>query len=175
MKSVTGCVLGVFVCGILLLGAGGCRSTTGAEEGLVGDVLDPMGITDDQFAMASRGDGLPGNPVTDVSFERVAFLYDSFQIADSERGKIETVGNYMNRNADVTAYIDGHCDERGSREYNLSLSEHRALAIRAYLISLGVGGDRILTRSFGEEQPLDLGHSNSAWSQNRRGEFSLYR
>jgi peptidoglycan-associated lipoprotein len=125
--------------------------------------------------MGPRGDGLPGNPVTDVSFERVAFLYDSFQIADSERGKIETVGNYMNSNADVTAYIDGHCDERGSREYNLSLSEHRALAIRAYLISLGVGGDRILTRSFGEEQPLDLGHSKSAWRQNRRGEFSLYR
>ena len=175
MKSVARCVLGVLACGMLVLGAGGCRSKTGGEEGLGGDVLDPMGINDDQFAMGPRGDGLPGNPVTDVRFENVAFLYDSFQIADSERGKIETVGDYMNRNADVTAYIDGHCDERGSREYNLSLSEHRALAIRAYLISLGVGGDRILTRSFGEEQPLDPGHDKSAWSQNRRGEFSLYR
>jgi peptidoglycan-associated lipoprotein len=175
MKSVARCVLVVLACGMLVLGAGGCWFNTGGEEGPVVDVLIPTDVVEGEFPMGPRGEGLPGNPVTDVSFERVAFLYDSFQIADSERGKIETVGDYMNRNADVTAYIDGHCDERGSREYNLSLSEHRALAIRAYLISLGVGGDRILTRSFGEEQPLDPGHSKSAWSQNRRGEFSLYR
>jgi peptidoglycan-associated lipoprotein len=174
MKSVACCVLGVLACGMLLLN-GGCKSTPGGELGPGGDVLIPSDVAGGELAMGPRGDGLPGDPVSDVSFERVAFLYDSFQIADSERGKIETVGDYMNRNADVTAYIDGHCDERGSREYNLSLSEHRALAIRAYLISLGVGGDRILTRSFGEEQPLDPGHGESSWRQNRRGEFSLYR
>jgi peptidoglycan-associated lipoprotein len=164
-------VLSVVMCGLLAMGAAGCR---GGKDNLSDlDVLDPMSLGDDEYALGPRGEF--GTPVTDVSFENVAFPFDSFQIADSERGKIEAVANYMGGNKDVTVVVDGHCDERGSREYNLSLGEHRALAVRAYLISLGVAGDRVQTRSFGEEQPLDGGHDESSWRQNRRGEFSLFR
>jgi peptidoglycan-associated lipoprotein len=81
----------------------------------------------------------------------------------------------MTRNQDVRLIAEGHCDERGSREYNLSLGEHRALAVRAYLVGLGVDGARIQTRSYGEEQPLDPGHDESAWRLNRRVEFALFR
>jgi len=150
----------------------GCRGD-GNDDLSDLDALDPISMGDDPYALGPRGEF--GTPVTDVSFENVAFPFDSFQIADSERGKIESVANYMSSNNDVTTVVDGHCDERGSREYNLSLGEHRALAIRAYLISLGVAGDRIQTRSFGEEQPLDPSHGEGAWRQNRRGEFSLFR
>jgi len=160
------------MCGLVALATSGCRGDKDDLSDL--DVLNPMSMgEDDPYALGPRGEF--GSPVTDVSFESVAFPFDSFQIADSERGKIEAVADYMGRNNDVAAVVDGHCDERGSREYNLSLGEHRALAVRAYLISLGVAGDRVQTRSFGEEQPLDAGHNESSWRQNRRGEFSLFR
>ena len=176
-KNILNCV----VCGMLMLGFIGCRST---DEQLIGydddnidniDNIGNIGISDGDYELSDRGDGDFGEPIIDVSFENVAFPYDSFQIADSERGKIEQVADYVNSHQGITVVIDGHCDERGSREYNLSLGEHRALAIRAYLISLGVPGDAVQTRSFGEEQPVDPGHDATAWSNNRRGEFSLYR
>ncbi len=167
-------VLSSIVCGVLALSMFGCRSD-GEIDGYGSDMLDPMDMSEDgEYELAPRSTEF-GTPVTDVSFENVAFPYDSFQIADSERSKIEQVANYMNGSDGVTVVIDGHCDERGSREYNLSLGEHRALAVRAYLITLGVSGDLVQTRSFGEEQPIDPGHDASSWSNNRRGEFSLYR
>jgi len=170
VRTVLGCVL----CGVLALGVAGCRSK-GDDPGELGgsDLLTPLDMGDGEYGLGPRNEF--GTPVTDVAFENVGFPFDSFQIADSERGKIETVAGYMNQTKDVTVVVDGHCDERGSREYNLSLGEHRALAIRAYLISLGVAGDRVQTRSFGEEQPLDPGHDESAWRQNRRGVFALYK
>ena len=81
----------------------------------------------------------------------------------------------MRKESNVHMVIDGHCDERGSREYNLSLGERRSLAVRAYLIGLGIEGSRIQTRSFGEEQPADAAHTPEAYRLNRRCEFSMYR
>ena len=174
-QSIVRNMLSCIACALLSLSMVGCRSDD-VLDGPEDDGTDTIGMTDidDEFDLAPRDPEL-GAPVTDVTFETVAFLYDSYQIADSERRKIESVSDYLNSNSEVTAVIDGHCDERGSREYNLSLGEHRALAVRAYLITLGVSGDRVHTRSFGEEQPLESGHGESSWSQNRRGEFSLYR
>jgi len=171
MRSVCSAVAAA----VLVVGAAGCRSKGGAAgTGLAGDdFLDPLKPLDGDYELAPRGEF--GTLIGDVRFEPVRFGYDSFRIAEAERRKIEPVADYMIANPQVTVVVDGHCDERGSREYNLSLGEHRALAVRAYLISLGVAGDRIHTRSFGQEQPLDPGHDEAAWSKNRRGEFSLYR
>ena len=98
----------------------------------------------------------------------VLFAYDSYQ-------KVEAVAKYMKSNADVKLVCEGNCDERGSNEYNMSLGEHRALAVRAYLVGLGIDGARIQTRSFGEEKPLNPGHNEAAWHENRRVEFALFR
>jgi len=68
--------------------------------------------------------------------------------------------------------IEGHCDERGTQEYNLALGEKRALAVREYLMSMGVSGDRMVTISYGEEDPQDTAHTEAAWSKNRRSEFN---
>jgi peptidoglycan-associated lipoprotein len=81
----------------------------------------------------------------------------------------------MKANADVRLVKEGHCDERGSIEYNMSLGEHRALAVRAYMVSHGIDGARIQTRSFGKEKPLDPGHSEPSWRVNRRVEFALFK
>lgn len=178
MKSGTiRAVFSVVMVAALVLGSAGCKKKNGAngQGGLgEGEILPPVGELGG-YALAERGEF--GIPVTDANaqFVNVSFAYDSFTIADSERGKIEAVADFMVANPETTVVVDGHCDERGSREYNLSLGEHRALAIRAYLISLGIAGERIHTRSFGQEQPLDPGHSEAAWLANRRGEFSLFR
>jgi len=166
-------VLSFVVCSVLALSMFGCRSDDDIMD--YDDDLNPIDMSDDDYAYGDTSRTEFGTPITDAEFENIAFPYDSFQIADSERGKIEAVANYMNSNDGVTVVVDGHCDERGSREYNLSLGEHRALAVRAYLISLGVSGDSVQTRSFGEEQPIDPEHGADSWSNNRRGEFSLYR
>ena len=100
----------------------------------------------------------------------VYFDYDSAQIKDSERSKIESVSSSM-KGGSGSVIVEGNCDERGSTEYNLALGERRALAVRAYLVGLGIDGARVQTKSYGEEKPVDPGHDEAAWSKNRRGEF----
>jgi peptidoglycan-associated lipoprotein len=107
-------------------------------------------------------------------FSPVLFAYDSSQVSAAERPKIETVASHLRQNPAHAVIVEGHCDERGSREYNLALGERRALAVRSYLVGLGIEADRIQTKSMGEESPADPGHSEAAWRLNRRGEFILY-
>lgn len=159
----------------VVLGSGCARKKP--KPSMTGTGTDQLGPVDDlSYAMGDRfgGEG-EGVRITDVAFENVMFGYNEYQIGGSEGAKVEAVASYMQSNADVRLIAEGHCDERGSREYNVALGEHRAQAVRGYLISLGISGDRIQTRSYGEEQPLDAGHSESSWSLNRRVEFALYR
>lgn len=133
---------------------------TGGEYGMTGSI-----------PMANR---FTGGTEYRGTFESVIFAYDSSQVSSSERGKIEAIAQYLKQDSSKAVIIEGHCDERGSREYNLALGERRALAVRSYLAGLGIGADRIQTKSLGEELPALPGHNESAWSQNRRGEFVLY-
>jgi peptidoglycan-associated lipoprotein len=155
-------------CGLLL--GTGCR--TKKPQVSTRDMLVPEALEGD-VALGNRFED--GTRITDVKFENVLFAYDSFQIERQEMSKVEQVADYMRRNKQVRLVAEGHCDERGSREYNMSLGEHRSLAIRAHLVGLGIDGERIQTRSYGEEAPLDSGHSEGAWRVNRRVEFALYR
>lgn len=164
-------VLGLCVC--VLLGVG-CRTRPPDWADDSDDLLDPESVgTEGQYTLGVRVED--GDLIHDAQFETVLFAYDSFQIAGSEIEKIERVADYMRRNPNVRLVAEGHCDERGSREYNMSLGEYRALAVRAHLIGIGIGGTMIQTRSFGEESPLDNGHNEGAWRVNRRVEFKLYR
>ena len=103
----------------------------------------------------------------------VYFEYDKSAIKSSELAKIAAVAEHLKSHADASLAVEGHCDERGTEEYNRSLSERRALSIRERLVNLGVSADRVTTEAFGEDKPADLGHDDSAWSKNRRGEFIL--
>ena len=109
-----------------------------------------------------------------IMFDNVHFAYDSVRIEESERGVIEDVTDYMRKNSGVGVILEGHCDERGSREYNMSLGERRSLAVRAYLIGLGINNVRIQTRSYGEEKPVALGHDEASWQINRRVQFVFF-
>lgn len=113
-----------------------------------------------------------GDPLGAVpGIEPVFFGFDSSSVSPAETYKLEVVVQHMNNNPGVSVIVEGHSDERGSREYNVALSERRALSVLSYLINMGINGNRIQTRAMGEESPAVFGHDESAWSQNRRAEF----
>jgi peptidoglycan-associated lipoprotein len=103
----------------------------------------------------------------------VYFDYDKSVVKADGKANIQAVASYLKAHSDNKVAIEGHCDERGTEEYNRSLGERRALSARDALIAVGVGADRVVTRSFGEDKPAELGHDEAAWSKNRRGEFIL--
>ena len=113
--------------------------------------------------------------VQDVNFSPVYFAFDSYALAPQELAKIDQVARHLQANSSHVLVIEGHCDIRGSNEYNLALGENRALAVRAHLANLGVAADRIQSRSYGSEKPAVAGTGEAVWKLNRRGEFALYQ
>ena len=107
--------------------------------------------------------------------QTVYFDFDKSTVKESERGKVQAVAAFLKNEARTMLQIEGHCDERGTAEYNRSLGERRALGVREYLATLGIAGERINTVSFGEDRPADPGHDEAAWAKNRRAEFILLR
>ncbi|HSY10174.1 MAG TPA: OmpA family protein [Candidatus Dormibacteraeota bacterium] len=103
----------------------------------------------------------------------VHFAYDSAAVKKSEQSNLQSVASALGADASTKLLIEGHCDERGTEEYNRSLGERRALALREALAKLGVDPSRVRTISYGKDRPADPGHDESAWSKNRRGEFVL--
>jgi peptidoglycan-associated lipoprotein len=105
--------------------------------------------------------------------DTVYFDFDSSAVKSGEKSKISAVADYLKANTQDAVEIEGHCDERGTEEYNRSLGERRALALREQLVTLGVDATRVDTISFGKDRPADPGHNKAAWEKNRRGEFIL--
>lgn len=104
----------------------------------------------------------------------VYFDFDQSVIKSSERPKLEAVADFLKKApADNDLVIEGHCDQRGTEEYNRALGERRALSIREYLVNLGLGANRIQTISYGEDRPAVPEENEAAYAQNRRGEFLL--
>jgi peptidoglycan-associated lipoprotein len=102
----------------------------------------------------------------------VQFAYDSVAIRSSEQSKVDAVASFIkSAPGNVGLLIEGHCDERGTEEYNRALGERRALALREALMASGASGSRIITRSYGKDRKVDTGSSEAAHSRNRRGEF----
>jgi peptidoglycan-associated lipoprotein len=101
--------------------------------------------------------------------DRVFFDFDAYNLRDDARATVERQANWLKQHRNLTVVIEGHCDERGTREYNLGLGERRAQAVRNYLVALGVEASRIQTISYGKERPAVLGSNPTAWAQNRRG------
>jgi len=103
----------------------------------------------------------------------IYFSYDSSELSETALRGLKSNANQFKANSDFGIIIEGHCDERGTIEYNLALGERRASSVRDYLTSLGVGRSRMRIITYGEEKPVDPGHSESAWSKNRRAVFLL--
>ena len=100
--------------------------------------------------------------------DRVFFGYDQFNLTPEAQHTLDLQAEWMKRYPNVNVVISGHCDERGTREYNLALGDRRANSVRTYLTALGVPGTRVTTISYGKERPAVLGSTPEAWAQNRR-------
>ena len=101
--------------------------------------------------------------------DRVFFDFDKYSLGSESRRVLEKQAVWLKKYRLVTVAIEGHADERGTREYNLALGERRASSVKNYLVALGVDPSRISTISYGKERPLAMGHDEGAWGQNRRG------
>ena len=101
--------------------------------------------------------------------DRVFFDYDRSDIKAEGRQTLQRQADWLKKYANVTITVEGHCDERGTREYNLALGERRATAVKKILVALGVPANRISTISYGKERPAVVGSNEAAWAQNRRG------
>lgn len=165
------------ICCTMMVGCKkGCRK--GGKAG-TGEDMTTGGVVGDGF-------GSTGTPRSDIwtsgvkdtatlQAQTVYFAYDSAAINPTESGKIQAVGDHLRANSSDYLLIEGHCDERGTAEYNRALGERRAQAVREALIGMGIGADRIQTISYGEDQPAVVGSDESAWSKNRRAAFILIR
>ena len=123
----------------------------------------------------SQQPSIAGNPLRDpsniLSKRSVFFDYDSNAVKDEYRGMVQAHSRYLGDKRDSRIRIEGNCDERGSREYNLALGQRRAESVKKVMTVLGVSDGRIETISFGEEKPMSSGHDEQAWSQNRRADI----
>ena len=157
----------------VLITVSACSSTPD-EELMPGDVPVREGISDgplgDIYGSDVQGPaaGTQADLVVNVG-DRVFFDYDSYSISSEARMTLEKQANWLAQYPSLSVTVEGHCDERGTREYNLALGERRANAVKNYLVALGVDGSRITTISYGKERPAVPGANDTAWSQNRRG------
>ena len=131
-------------------------------------VVPPEPVREDSVTSASLDDLNRNSPLKPAFFE-----YDSSEITADGRSTLDADATLLKKYSTWAVTIEGHCDERGTAEYNLALGERRAVAARTYLISLGVAADRLRTVSYGKEFPFDPGHDESAFVKNRRAHFVI--
>lgn len=105
--------------------------------------------------------------------ENIYFDFDKYNLLPLAQQILQRKAEWLRNNPDVSVIIEGHCDERGTNEYNLALGDRRAESARTYLINLGIAGSRLTTVSYGEERPVDSGHNEIAWAKNRRAHFTI--
>jgi peptidoglycan-associated lipoprotein len=105
--------------------------------------------------------------------QNIHFDFDSAQLSSMAKLLIKEKAEWLGDNSGVAVIIEGHCDERGTTDYNIALGERRAISVKNYLVNLGISGSRLTTVSFGEEKPLDSGANEAAYRKNRRAQFVI--
>jgi peptidoglycan-associated lipoprotein len=112
-------------------------------------------------------------PPEPLVFENIYFEFNKYDLSSQSRRVLRHISEKMQERPEVKLRIEGHCDERGTEQYNLALGEKRAMEAKKFLTSSGIDGDRISTISYGEERPADPRHNEEAWAKNRRDEFKV--
>lgn len=118
---------------------------------------------------------LPADDQAKSIFRDVLFDYDKYDIKSEARPALDAVAAYLGSNKGINIVVEGHCDDRGTNEYNLALGERRAKSAKSYLTSLGVSPDRMIIITFGEEKPVCTAQNEACWQQNRRAHFVVVK
>lgn len=179
MNSIFRIFIRLSLLGLLVL-LSACRGNKNDQSAISEGLYDPSGLQPteqidgwDVDPLSDRQGIENMSPVDSSAYSPVYFAFDSYTVAPSEVSKIRAIANGMLSNSSEAVILQGHTDERGSREYNLALGERRALSVRELLLTMGITADRIQTLSMGEESPAVAGFDESAWSLNRRVQFQL--
>jgi len=157
---------------VALVGLGCPKKTPGPGEGEDAKALEEQVVDGPaRSTLADEQEGVPverrpSGPLADVRFD-----FDSFELTDAARQVLQKNGTWLIENGGMRVELEGHCDERGTVEYNLALGAKRASSAKTYLVSLGVDGERITTISYGEELPLCTDKTEECWQRNRRAHF----
>jgi len=120
----------------------------------------------------------PGPSISQQAFQEfqnqdIYFDFDKYDLRTDARTSLDRKASFLNQNSSVRVQVEGHCDERGTNEYNMALGERRANAAKQYLTTAGISAGRLSTISYGEERPLDPSHTEAAWARNRRAHFVI--
>ena len=137
---------------------GGDQNANATGGGPMANIEDINGMAADRTALATY---------------TVHFAYDSAAVRKSEKANVQAVADALRRDPSTKLQIEGNCDERGTEEYNRSLGERRALAVRQALVKLGIDSSRVFTLSYGKDKPVDPANNEAAWAKNRRDDFVL--
>lgn len=181
-----------FVLIIAIISAGGCRSRgkqavktspAAPQVRVEAPVAVPVSDPTEEFVREAPEEAVLTAPLDEVNrlahargwIRDVFFAFDSSLLDVAARDALRLSADWLRRNPSFSLLIEGHCDERGTEQYNLALGERRANTARDYLIILGVDEERIRTISYGEEHPFAPGHNEAAWAQNRRAALVLER
>ncbi|HEY1096539.1 MAG TPA: peptidoglycan-associated lipoprotein Pal [Alphaproteobacteria bacterium] len=148
-------------------------SATSATDGMTTETnrgaMNKDDVIFDQNGQAQAGTPGSQEDLVAQAGDRVFFALDSSDLSAEGRATLEKQAQWLKTYANTSVTIEGHCDERGTREYNLALGERRANSVKNYLVSLGVDASRVNTISYGKERPAVTGADESSWAQNRRG------
>lgn len=175
-------VLGVSVL-VLFVFAAGCAGIRQATSSKAAAGMEGLATREQQEAAlkgkeipATRLYGTPREPSTPEEkqvFETIYFDFDKSEIRPDSRVVLEKIAVYLKKYRRVKISFEGHCDERGTAEYNMALGERRSISARRYLVALGIAPERLGTVSYGAERPIDPDHNETAWAKNRRCEFKI--
>lgn len=146
----------------------------GTPENTGGQITAPSSLADIGIQENSIvGKGSLGTGIVIKQLKMIHFAFDDYSLSNEAQQILMENARWLGAHPDIKVQIEGHCDERGSEEYNLALGEKRAIAARDYLIQLGVKKDSMSVISYGKERPLNPAHNEQAWAENRRDEFVI--
>ncbi len=151
----------------------GCAKKKGPEPPPAPPVVEKPEPPPTPPVPAPKEEAPPAPQVTAQDFQPVFFDFDSYALREDGRAALDRDAKLLRDNSSLQITIEGHCDERGTVEYNQALGEKRAMAAREYLVAAGTSASRIQIRSYGKERPFADGHDEESWQQNRRAHFAL--
>lgn len=153
---------------LVVSSCGSSKKKTATGDDVSVSSTDDMDASDVDLELNADSDSGKTGPL-----KTVYFGYNSANLSSDTKDRLRAAATFLKTATSVEVQVEGHCDERGGVQYNLALGERRAKAVRNYLVALGVSGSRVSTISFGKERPVSFGHDESAWGQNRRGNFVI--
>ena len=187
-KMITVLITVAFMCSTILFMTSCAKKQVGAQSQDQPPVFKPeivqpreqgpqgpaVTVTEPKDVAPVRATALE-NAIKIITSGNIYFAFDKSELTAESKAVLQKKAEYLRAYPELSIIIEGHCDERGTNEYNLALGERRADAAFKYLNAMGIAGDRMKTVSYGEERPADPGHNESAWAKNRRDEFKVIK